>query len=649
MTEPVTTARTDAQARAGLLRRAGARVGALLSTPRRRIVAGATVTTLVLVSAGGAVYAATRTDDGQYRTAVAENAGISETLSLTGEVAAASSRDVAFQVDGTVGTVLTELGAQVAAGQTLATLDTSSLDDAVTSAEDTLARAQEQLEEDLEAQQNGGSTGTGSTPSGGAPTGSATGGAPSGGTQADTGGTTGSDVPPSDSDTTDPAVTKAVDAVAAAQVALLAQYQLVQDAQTASSVSLAAAQSVCQPFLDASLETGEETQPDVGDPAEGTEADAAAAASADSQAADLQQLLAQCQQSLTDTQSAQESTTAAQAALTDRATDLDAAVAALQELLADDEEEPSTEPSAGPSSSGGNVVGSGTVQTSSVQTTAVQTSSVQTAADSGGVDPGDSVGASAEVTAETVLADQAQVDAAEAALAIAERNRNLAELTSPIDGTVIFVAMAVGDEVSAGSTDAVITVQAAGGYIVEATVSLSKIEGVEVGQMATAELPAFASTYDAEVSSVGVANVSETSAPSYTVVIAIDAGDDALRVGATAQVTVTLASVEDVLTVPISAVSRSDSGVTVTVLEDDGPQVVPVEIGAVGTERVEIVSGLTVGDRVVLADLIQAVVGDESGTDTGLTGLGGGSDRGVTGGFPDGDFQPPEGFQPPGG
>ncbi|MDT0156221.1 HlyD family efflux transporter periplasmic adaptor subunit [Microbacterium sp. ARD32] len=702
-------------------------VRALLGTLRRRIVAGVTAATLALVCGGGAVYAATRDASGQYRTAVAERADVTQTLALTGQLAAAANRDVAFQVDGTVQSVLVELGQTVTAGQQLATLDTEELDAAVTDAEDRLAQAQQQLEDDLETQQHGGSSGSSSggssggaafdgSTSGAGPAGSGSGGSgpsasgsagsgsgssdrpsegmdptptaepeptatptptapatPSPGdgsgsdeASGDAGGDDG-DTPSGSDDRDDAAVTAAVADVADAQQALLDQYELAATAQQKSAQSLTSAQDVCTPFLDATIAVDEPA------PSEDDAADENAPSSESTDAEELQQQLADCQAAISGTQQLQQQTADEQSALTDRADALDGAVAALQKALgavgggsdadtstdpdaepdADVEPGAGTDPDAARASTSSDTGRSSTVvavaayhsasQPASAQTADVQSASVQTAT---GEQTPSASGGSGIVTAETILADRAAIDAAEATLAVAQRDRSLATLSSPIAGTVVSLGMAAGDAVTAGSGDTAVGVQAADGYIVELSVPLAQITGVQVGQTATASLSAFDAEYDGTVSAVGVQNVSDTSTPSYTVTVAVDAGDDQPRIGATTRVEISLATAEDVLTVPISALARDGSKASVTVLsDDDTTRTVTVKPGAVGSERVEITDGLSAGDRVVIADLTQPVGDEDASSSTGLSGLGGsGSTRGGSGGF-----QPPESFTPPSG
>ena len=130
----------------------------------------ATAGAVVLVAAGGGVALAVGgSDDGRYRTATAERAGVEQVIDTVGTIASASRRDASFSVDGTVATVAVTVGQVVAAGDVLATLDTEALQDAVEKAQADLADAQQQLSDDLDTQTSGStsssSTSSSSTPS----------------------------------------------------------------------------------------------------------------------------------------------------------------------------------------------------------------------------------------------------------------------------------------------------------------------------------------------------------------------------------------------------------------------------------------------------------------------------------------------------
>jgi multidrug efflux pump subunit AcrA (membrane-fusion protein) len=245
-------------------------------------------------------------------------------------------------------------------------------------------------------------------------------------------------------------------------------------------------------------------------------------------------------------------------------------------------------------------------------------------------------GGSTVATAADLLADQAAIDQAEADLALVQSRLDLVDLTTPIAGTVAAVSIAAGDEVSASSTSAVITVIGDDGYLVSTSVSLSQVDLVEVGQQATVDLTSVDQQVTGTVTSIGILSTSSTSVPSYTVELALDAGDLTLFNGSSAQVSIAVASSGETLTVPTSAVHVDGSTATVQVLRDGSPVDVEVERGAVGTELTEITSGLSAGDVVVLADLSRQLSSDDEESSSGLTGLGGSSTDDQQQSFPQG-------------
>ena len=718
-------------------------LGALLRTRRRKVIAGG-VTAVLLVGAGtGVAVAATRNDDSRYRTASAERADVTQTLALTGQLSSSKSVSAAFQVSGTVGKVLVDLGDDVTAGQTLARLDKTSLKNAVTSADDALANAKQQLENDLEAQSSGSSstssstnaTSTGAssdsssastvtkaqassasaasatTPTdGAASTDSSSSPSPAGSNSTSDKGTgSGAPIdtasPGSTSSSDSAAIAAAKKKVTEAQQALLDQYAVTTEAQTDSAQAAADAQTVCTPFLDATIssdgtitpnDTGTDTTTDSStattdgtatDDAspddtstddtstEGTSTDAPSADGASTAvapggaAADLsnaQSLLADCQSSISDTLDKQQTTSHEQQALQKDVDALDDAVTALVTLVGSGGSQTSSAPTT-PAPSASSTSSSSTPGKSSTTAPAQQgtapsdapastgsaastipstTGTGSEAASSGSVassgsPSGGASGQATTVTAEQILADRAAIEAAEADVSVAEQDLEFATLTSPISGKVVSVAMAAGDQVSAASTTAVITVQGDGGYVMTSTVSLSKVATLEAGQTASVALPAFGKTYTGSVTSIGVQNVSETSTPSYSVTVAVEAGDDSPRIGATARATISVATAQDVLTVPTSAITVAGSNASVLTLKDGEPVTTAIEIGAVGAERVEVTKGLSAGDEVVLADLDQQITSDSDDASTGLSGLTGstgGSVRQFPGGFSGGGF-----------
>ena len=119
----------------------------LASWPRRRAVV--VPAAVVLVAGGGAVAWGASGDGGAgYRTAVVSTGDVQQLLSLMGTVSVVDQTKARFRTAGTVGSVTATVGQKVTKGQVLATLDTGSLQDAVTRAKATLAQAKATLETD---------------------------------------------------------------------------------------------------------------------------------------------------------------------------------------------------------------------------------------------------------------------------------------------------------------------------------------------------------------------------------------------------------------------------------------------------------------------------------------------------------------------
>ncbi|WP_368498422.1 HlyD family efflux transporter periplasmic adaptor subunit [Herbiconiux sp. A18JL235] len=677
----------------------------------RRVVAVLTATAVLCAVGGGAAFALSQGSGGNYRTATAELGTVDETLALSGTVASVSRSDTSFQVGGTVNGVSVSVGDTVAAGQRLATLDTSDLQDAVDEAQEAVTAAEEQLASDLEAQSSGstssstsagGSAETGVSgdaaagAAGDAPSGAggSSGATPSGGTGggSDSGSSGGAGSGGSTFDSA--AIDTAVAAVKAAQQALLDQYATARAATDATQETIASSDTACRPFLEATIDdivagggTGSsDGESDAGDDASDDDADAGAGTGGDAGTADgsaaldaIKSDLAACQTAIGEVQTEQVAVQAAQSTLLDLMTALDDAVARLQTAVAaavaaagsadgsssgsagsdgasatatpaptststptptaSAEPTPQAAPAAATASRSGSASAAATTTVALVAAVDTGSSSGAAAASGGGTS---GTGTTGTITAETIVADQAEIEVAKSDLAIAQQQLTLAALTSPIAGMVAAVSLAVGDTVTAASTSAAITVLGDDGYLVSTTVTLANVPKLAVGQ--TASVPLASGEGDMPltgvVSSIGVLDVStDSSTPSYDVVIALDPTDQTLLTGASAQVEVAVASQASVLTVPTSAVHRSGTDYTVDLLVGGTSQPTPVEVGAMGAERTEITSGVSEGDVVVLADLDSDVLDSDSETGTsGLSGLGGSSTAGTvpSGGFPGG-------------
>jgi len=86
----------------------------------------------------------------------------------------------------------------------------------------------------------------------------------------------------------------------------------------------------------------------------------------------------------------------------------------------------------------------------------------------------------------------------------------------------------------------------------------------------------------------------------YVTEVSIDGTDDRLRPGMSAKVEIIVRQLRDVIIVPVQVVINRPGGKVVYVQTDNGPEAREVETGEFNDNFIEIVSGLEVGEKVVL-------------------------------------------------
>jgi multidrug efflux pump subunit AcrA (membrane-fusion protein) len=254
-------------------------------------------------------------------------------------------------------------------------------------------------------------------------------------------------------------------------------------------------------------------------------------------------------------------------------------------------------------------------------------------------------GGTRTVTAASLAADEASIDTDRATLATARANLAEATLTSPISGRVTAVTLSKGDTVSgsSSSTSPAFQVRAAGHDQVTLSLTAAQVRQVFIGMTATATPDGATTSLRGKVISIGAASSDST----YPVAIELDGSSTALVSGADAAVSVMVSQARQAITVPTSAVHRSGSQTYVELLNGGKEVRRTVVIGTTGADVTAIVSGLTPGQQVVLADLDAAVPSSSSTLTTrgGRGGFGGaGSGTGGFSGPPGGGFGGGGGF-----
>lgn len=197
---------------------------------------------------------------------------------------------------------------------------------------------------------------------------------------------------------------------------------------------------------------------------------------------------------------------------------------------------------------------------------------------------------------EIVMAEL-KVTNAQAALAVAQRNLEKAEIRAPFAGTVMDISAAVGDSVS-------------GAFVTLADLSQPKLEifldetdadKIDLGYVAEV-------IFDAIPDSVFVGEVVQVN-PSLTVSGGVSTVEgrvrleegiaDGLLIGMNAAVDIIGGRAENVALIPVEALRELEPGeYAVFVMEDDQPKLRPVEIGLMDFNFAEVITGLSVGEIV---------------------------------------------------
>ena len=228
---------------------------------------------------------------------------------------------------------------------------------------------------------------------------------------------------------------------------------------------------------------------------------------------------------------------------------------------------------------------------------------------------------------------RAQIDNAQVAVDQAETALTETTVRAPVDGTVADITAVVGQSSSttsagsggsdagagggSGGASSAETSSAASGLLtlvddsakqVMASVAEADIVKVKIGQAVSVTLPASGRTLTGKVTSVATESTVVDNVVQYDVAISLPTANSAIRLGQTADVTITTASHADVLYVPTSAITTNGGHSVVARRVDGVDSVVEVQPGLVGADGTEIVRGLAERDQLVLP------TGDSTGT-----------------------------------
>jgi multidrug efflux pump subunit AcrA (membrane-fusion protein) len=173
-------------------------------------------------------------------------------------------------------------------------------------------------------------------------------------------------------------------------------------------------------------------------------------------------------------------------------------------------------------------------------------------------------------------------------------------LKAPRDGTVrelraVEGSTASGQLISIGTGRLLSIVQ----------VSEYDIADISIGQAARVNIDALGQEFDAVVTQIGQLADSSTGVKRYSVLLELSELTETARLGMSTNAKIITLTKENVLAIPANAIANLEGKNVVAVLRGDEVIALEVQIGTVGDTLVEIVSGLSGGEMVIVGQIGQ--------------------------------------------
>lgn len=220
--------------------------------------------------------------------------------------------------------------------------------------------------------------------------------------------------------------------------------------------------------------------------------------------------------------------------------------------------------------------------------------------------------AQAAIASQNAQINQAQLAVDDANLALSRTT-----ISAPADGTVVAVLVTEGQSVNANQTSpTIVKIAALDTMLIKAQVSEADVTKVQPGQSATftilgdpnTKIPATLLSIEPAPDAITTADTGLSTSDNaiyYNGIFSVANPDHRLRIAMTAQVTITINTAKNVLTLPASALGTAgrNGNYRVAVYDPASGKITPaqVKIGLNNNITAEIQSGLNEGDLVIAA------------------------------------------------
>lgn len=229
-------------------------------------------------------------------------------------------------------------------------------------------------------------------------------------------------------------------------------------------------------------------------------------------------------------------------------------------------------------------------------------------------------------TASQIQSDRAALTAAEASLQSANESLSEAKIVAPVSGVVAAVNISVGHSPSASisTTSGDIVLESPNSFEVSGEISDTQISQVHLNQIASVTPAGQTAPLSATVSQITPMATTTQGVATFPVNVLITEPSSTLFAGASAQVSIIVNQVENVLTVPTSAVHSLGAINFINVLQNGKSVRKLVTTGATSGVRTEVTSGIQPGDQVIIANKRAGLPSAGLPRGTGRGGFGGG-------------------------
>lgn len=210
-----------------------------------------------------------------------------------------------------------------------------------------------------------------------------------------------------------------------------------------------------------------------------------------------------------------------------------------------------------------------------------------------------------------IASQKAAINKAQNDLSTATEDLSHTIITAPMDGTVVSITQKEGTTVNANqSAPTIVTIADLSRVRIKAQISEADVINVQKGMAARFNIIGNPDEqFDAILTGIEPApeeissNSNASSAVYYIGYLDVDNSKRQFRIDMTAQVNIIINSANNVLTVPSAAISTVNGKHTVRVVDQNGhAKEVAVSVGLNNRINAQIISGLSVGDKVVIGE-----------------------------------------------